>query len=111
MHDGRVQYDSNTGAAAHRLIGQSLRRKRLTIYPPISGAATISNEPGVASGQGIYLATGAAPLYLDVDYHGVCVEQEWYIIYTGGGSGCAFIETLCHERGGYHDSPHHAAAP
>lgn len=111
MHLGRVSYDTNTGATAHLLIGHSSHRKRLTIYPPISGAATISNESNVASGQGIYFATGAAPLYLDVDYHGDCVQREWYIIYTGGGSGCGYIETLCYDRGGYHDSPHHAATP
>lgn len=109
MHLGHVEYDPNTGTTAHVLVGNSLHRKRLTIYPPASGTATISNEPSVAAGQGITLVAWAAPLYFDIDFHGDCVQAGWYVIYTGGGSGCAFIQTLCYDKGGYHDTPHHSA--
>jgi hypothetical protein len=96
MHSGVVQFDPNTSTNAHLLVGMSDKRRRLTIYAPAAGTATLSNEPGVAAGQGITLSAGMAPLYLDVDFHGDCVEREWYVIYATGASGIAFVQTLCY---------------
>jgi hypothetical protein len=108
VHNGRVFWDLITSSSAHRLLGQASNRRRLTFYPPSSGAIVISNNQNVTASTGIYFATGAAPLYLDVDFHGDCVTQEWYGIYTGGGSGVAWIETLCYGEG--HDHAHDSDA-
>lgn len=108
MHDGRIAFDAIGGSSSIRILGNSTARMKLTIYAPQLGSVTISNEPNVQVGDGIFLTAGMAPLYFDVDFHGNCVQREWYIIYSSSGEDLSWIETLCHEQ--EHDHAHDSTA-
>jgi hypothetical protein len=107
MHNGIVQYVSLANTSI-RMLGQSDRRKRLTIYAPASGTVTLTGQPPAVAGNGITLSAGMAPLYLDVDFHGNCVEQEWYAIKGDStATTMGYIETLCNQEDDYHGTEHH----
>lgn len=78
-----VTYDKNAALTSQQLLASNPRRKSITIYPSRTADVTVSNDAGVTADNGIHLAPGQAALYFDVDFHGECVQQEWYAIYVG----------------------------
>jgi hypothetical protein len=106
MHDGRIQYISLANASV-RIVGQSDRRVRLTIYAPSSGTVTLSGQSPAVPGNGITLSAGQAPLYFDTDFHGECVGEEWYGIKGDNTiTTIGFIETICNRP--HNDLPRNA---
>lgn len=94
MKASRIEFDSNTSGASHRLIGESTQRKGLFLFPPATGNATLSNDPNVVVNNGIVLQLPQPYLYLTAELHGDIVQREWYVIYSGVAAPIGFIQVM-----------------
>lgn len=89
-----VHPDPNAALASHQILPSNPRRKTITFYASRTANVTLSNDSPAVADLGIPLPAGGAPLYFDVDFHGECVQQEWYAVYVGGTAAVGIVEAL-----------------
>lgn len=90
----RIQFDRNPADTTHQLIGNSPKRFSLTFIPPQAGTVTISNDSPAVANEGVVLTAGQTPITLRADIHGDCVQDEWYVVYSGGATRLGYIEAI-----------------
>ena len=84
--------------ASQRIVDQSPDRVMLTIYPPVSGTATIAMSADVAVNVGITLTSEDHPIKLNIIDDGDLVTKAWYGIHSAGGVTLAIYEGRLSER-------------
>jgi hypothetical protein len=94
MLSGVIQFDKSPSTASKRLLSFSEKRVSITFFPPQTGSAFLSNDPGLSANQGMTLVAGMVPIYLDRRLQGDCVMREWFVVYDSTGTGVSWIEAM-----------------
>lgn len=94
---GRVQTVYVTKTAS-LVLGGNPRRVAVVFFPPLvaNGECTLSTEAGVASGAGLNIVVGTAPVVLRVEDVGDAITRDWYGVLKASVSSTetlSFIET------------------